>query len=63
VSQSLSPSLLVFERNRALAEQVIQGNGGRRISHRFGVELCLANLPGDGFRARHDALVDTILVY
>ena len=45
---------------RALAGQVIQGNGGRRISDRFGVQLCLANLPGDGFRARHDALVDTI---
>ena len=44
----------------ALAGQVIQGNGGRRICDSFGRQLCLATLPGDGFRVRHDALVDTV---
>ena len=46
---------------RALAGLPIQDSRTRRICDSHGRQLCLATLPGDGFRYRHDALVDTVL--
>jgi hypothetical protein len=45
---------------RELAGLPIQSNTGRRICDSHGRQLCLAMLPGDGFRARHDALADVV---
>ena len=46
---------------RALAGLPIQDSRTRRICDSHGRQLCLATLPGDGSRYRHDALVDTVL--
>ena len=47
---------------RALAGQEIQRSGlTQRFCDQYGQQLCLATLPGDSFRARHDAIATVVI--
>jgi hypothetical protein len=47
---------------RALAGQEIQRSGPtQRFCDQYGQQLCLATLPGDSFRARHDAIATVVI--